>query len=115
MYIHRSVSLIFFLIAGFGAFPTYHGVTLRAQESSFTSIQLFKPPRHFTAYPIFATSALGLTKPFKKFTNPPAVTEALLVNGVAFNEYPGASILSDSDKALAASSLGHIKRTYRLF
>lgn len=46
----------------------------------------------------------------QKVHQSPAVTEALLVNGVAFNEYPGASILSDSDKALAASSLGHIKK-----
>ncbi len=52
----------------------------------------------------------GFDEAIQKIHQSPAVTEALLVNGVAFNEYPGASILSDSDKALAASSLGHIKK-----
>lgn len=52
----------------------------------------------------------GFDEAIQKVHQSPAVTEALLVYGVAFNEYPGASILSDSDKALAASSLGHIKK-----
>lgn len=52
----------------------------------------------------------GFDEAIQKIHQSPAVTEALLVNGVAFNEYPGASILSDSDKALVASSLGHIKK-----
>ena len=52
----------------------------------------------------------GFDEAIQKVHQSPAVTEALLVNGVAFNEYPGASILSDSDKARAASSLGHIKK-----
>ena len=52
----------------------------------------------------------GFDEAIQKIHQSPAVTEALLVNGVACNEYPGASILSDSDKALAASSLGHIKK-----
>lgn len=52
----------------------------------------------------------GFDEAIQKVHQSPAVTEALLVNGVAFNEYPGTSILSDSDKALAASSLGHIKK-----
>lgn len=52
----------------------------------------------------------GFDEAIQKVHQSPAVTEALLVNGVAFNEYPGASILSDSDKALPASSLGHIKK-----
>lgn len=52
----------------------------------------------------------GFDEAIQKVHQSPAVTEALLVNGVAFNEYPGASILSDSNKALAASSLGHIKK-----
>ena len=52
----------------------------------------------------------GFDEAIQKVHQSPAVTEALLVNGVAFNEYPGASILSNSDKALAASSLGHIKK-----
>lgn len=53
----------------------------------------------------------GFDEAIQKVHQSPAVTEALLINGVAFNEYPGASILSDSDKALAASSLGHIKKS----
>ena len=52
----------------------------------------------------------GVDQAIQKVHQSPAVTEALLVNGVAFNESPGASILSDSEKALAASSLGHIKK-----
>ena len=52
----------------------------------------------------------GFDEAIEKVHQSPAVTEALLVNGVAFNDNPGASILSDSDKALAASSLGHIKK-----
>lgn len=52
----------------------------------------------------------GFDEAIQKVHQSPAVTEALLVNGVAFNDNPGASILSDSDKALAASSLGHIKK-----
>ncbi|WP_308778179.1 alpha/beta hydrolase [uncultured Bacteroides sp.] len=39
----------------------------------------------------------------------PAVTEALLVHGAAFADFPGASILSDPEKALSASPLGHVK------
>lgn len=38
----------------------------------------------------------------------PAVTEALLVHGTAFRDFPGASILSDRKKAMDASPLGHI-------
>ena len=41
----------------------------------------------------------------------PAVTEALLLNGPAFGKSEGASILADRQKALAASSLGHIRGT----
>lgn len=41
----------------------------------------------------------------------PAVTEALLVNGPAFNTTPGSSITADPKKALAASPLGHIDGT----
>lgn len=52
----------------------------------------------------------GFDEAIQKVHQSPAVTEALLVNGVAFNDNPGASILSDSNKALAASPLGHIKK-----
>lgn len=38
----------------------------------------------------------------------PAVTEALLVNGAAFRNFPGAAIDSNKDKALNASPMGHI-------
>lgn len=39
----------------------------------------------------------------------PAVTEALLVHGPAFADFQGASILSDPEKAMKASPLGHVK------
>lgn len=39
----------------------------------------------------------------------PAVTEALLVYGPAFADFPGASILSDPGKAMDASPMGHVK------
>lgn len=39
----------------------------------------------------------------------PAVTEALLVHGTAFADFAGASILSDTEKAMKASPLGHVK------
>ncbi|MDO4165121.1 MAG: alpha/beta hydrolase [Bacteroides sp.] len=39
----------------------------------------------------------------------PAVTEALLVNGPAFAEFAGSSIMSDKEKALYASPMGHVK------
>lgn len=38
----------------------------------------------------------------------PAVTEALLVHGAAFRDFPGASIHSDPEKARSASPLGHV-------
>ena len=40
----------------------------------------------------------------------PAVTEALLVHGSAFRDWPGAAIGSDRQKALNASPMGHISR-----
>ena len=52
----------------------------------------------------------GYEEEKKKVHQSPAVTEALLVNGVAFRDFAGASINADSAKALAASSLGHIKK-----
>ena len=52
----------------------------------------------------------GFDEATQKVHESPAVTEALLVNGVAFRDFPGASITSDSEKALAASPLGHIKK-----
>lgn len=39
----------------------------------------------------------------------PAVTEALLLNGVAFRDFAGASVMSDSKKALNASPMGHLE------
>ncbi|CAO3413457.1 alpha/beta hydrolase fold domain-containing protein [Azospirillum endophyticum] len=38
----------------------------------------------------------------------PAVTEALLLHGPAFRNFPGATIQSDPTEALAASPMGHI-------
>lgn len=57
----------------------------------------------------------GFDLDIQKVHQSPAVTEALLVNGVAFNEYPGASILEDSNRALKASPLGHIRENLPAF
>ena len=38
----------------------------------------------------------------------PAVTEALLLNGPAFGPFAGASVMSDMEKALNASAIGHV-------
>lgn len=38
----------------------------------------------------------------------PAATEALLVNGPAFRDFPGAPISADPEKAMAASPMGHL-------
>ena len=51
----------------------------------------------------------GYSDKVQKVHQSPAVTEALLLNGVAFANFEGASILTDSAKALAASPMGHIK------
>ena len=50
----------------------------------------------------------GFPEAIQKVHESPAVTEALLVNGVAFRDFAGASIMSDKKKALAASPLGHV-------
>jgi acetyl esterase/lipase len=50
----------------------------------------------------------GFPKEIVEIHKSPAVTEALLVNGPAFNANPGAGILADPDKALAASPMGHV-------
>lgn len=39
----------------------------------------------------------------------PAVTEALLLNGAAFRDFAGASVMSDPAKALQASPMGHLE------
>ena len=52
----------------------------------------------------------GFDEATQKVHESAAVTEALLINGVAFRDFPGAAIQTTSDKALAASSLGHIKK-----
>lgn len=52
----------------------------------------------------------GFDKEIVDVHHSPAVTEALLVHGPAFNLNPGSSILSDEKKALEASSIGHIKK-----
>nr|WP_287858477.1 alpha/beta hydrolase [Klebsiella sp.] len=50
----------------------------------------------------------GFPEPIQKVHQSPAVTEALLVHGSAFRDWPGATIGSDKQKALAASPMGHI-------
>lgn len=51
----------------------------------------------------------GYSERIREIHASPAVTEALLVHGTAFNDYPGASILSDPGKAMDASPMGHVK------
>ena len=46
----------------------------------------------------------------KQIHESPAVTEALLLNGTAFNTFSGANVQSDPEKALAASPVGHVKK-----
>ncbi len=50
----------------------------------------------------------GLPEDIEKVHHSPAVTEALLVNGPAFNTYPGASVFETEDKAKEASPLYHV-------
>lgn len=50
----------------------------------------------------------GFPEAIAKVHESPAVTEALLVNGTAFADFPGASISSNSEKALQASPMGHV-------
>ncbi|MDH0312904.1 alpha/beta hydrolase fold domain-containing protein [Klebsiella pasteurii] len=50
----------------------------------------------------------GFPQAIQKVHQSPAVTEALLVHGSAFRDWPGATIDSDPQKALAASPMGHI-------
>ena len=51
----------------------------------------------------------GFSEKLQKVHESPASTEALLVNGVAFKEFAGASIYECDDKALKASPIEHIK------
>lgn len=50
----------------------------------------------------------GFSPEVQKVHQSPAVTEALLLNGSAFRDWPGAAIDSDKEKALAASPMGHL-------
>lgn len=50
----------------------------------------------------------GFPEAIQKVHESPAVTEALLVHGSAFRDWPGAAIGSDKQKALAASPMGHL-------
>ncbi|SCW83364.1 Prolyl oligopeptidase family protein, partial [Rhizobium mongolense subsp. loessense] len=51
----------------------------------------------------------GFPDEIAKVHQSPAVTEALLVNGTAFADFPGASIGSNPEKALQASPMGHVE------
>lgn len=51
----------------------------------------------------------GYPEAIQKVHQSPAVTEALLLHGVAFAEYPGSDILSDPEKAMKASPMGRVK------
>lgn len=57
----------------------------------------------------------GFPQAIQKVHQSPAVTEALLVHGSAFRDWPGATIASDPQKALAASPMGHIRGKSRHF
>lgn len=50
----------------------------------------------------------GFPEAIQKGHRSPAATEALYVNGVAFNSFEGAPITADSKKALEASAMGHL-------
>ncbi len=50
----------------------------------------------------------GFPEDIQKVHQSPAATEALLVNGVAFRNFAGASITTTPQKALNASPIGHI-------
>lgn len=51
----------------------------------------------------------GYSEAIREVHKSPAVTEALLVHGPAFDTFAGGSILSDPQKAMDASPLGHVK------
>lgn len=51
----------------------------------------------------------GYSDAIQKVHESPAVTEALLLYGPAFAEFAGKDILSDPQKAMNASPLGHVK------
>lgn len=50
----------------------------------------------------------GLPDDIQAVHKSPAVTEALLLNGPAFNTFGGAAVDADPDKARAASPIGHV-------
>lgn len=52
----------------------------------------------------------GYSEAIQEVHKSPAVTEALLIHGPAFADFAGEIILSDSQKALEASPIGHIKQ-----
>ena len=52
----------------------------------------------------------GYPEAIQEVHKSPAVTEALLKHGPAFADFAGESILSDPQKALEASPIGHIKQ-----
>jgi len=51
----------------------------------------------------------GFPDAIQKVHQSPAVTEALLVNGAAFREFAGASVIDEPEKALKASPVGHLE------
>ncbi len=52
----------------------------------------------------------GYPEAIQEVHKSPAVTEALLIHGPSFADFTGESILSDPQKALEASPIGHIKQ-----
>lgn len=70
-----------------------------------------------TLYGISNLTNIGdrLPADLQKVHESPAVTEALLLNGPAFRDFPGAPVTSDPAKALDASPVGHIDGSEPLF
>lgn len=84
-------------------------------ETAYDKGDFLDQPSHVQAVAtLFGLSDLrsigeGFSADIQKVHQSAAVTEALLVNGVAFNQFPGASLADTPDKALTASPVGHIR------
>lgn len=83
-------------------------------ETAYDKGDFLDQPSHVQAVAtLFGLSDLrsigeGFSTDIQKVHQSAAATEALLVNGVAFDQFPGASLADTPDKALAASPVGHI-------
>ncbi|MDO5638744.1 MAG: alpha/beta hydrolase [Neisseria sp.] len=84
------------------------------QQSQFDQGDFLEQPSHVQAVvSIYGISNLlnigeGFGENAQAVHQSPAVTEALLVHGVAFHTFAGATIGSNPEKALAASPMGYL-------